>query len=190
MSLLWSSPRASSACRLILWQEYPCMPNSFFSTRVRISYTTVLKVLGYLEPAIHQLQIGGTVIEVVARLVGGGVHPQLEDAQRGGPRREPAREREPRCRRRQAQEANAALAWAAGAPSTGKPAVTPFLSHCRVRQLARPFLLMLVWWGGGGGWCGGSGGQASERKKTTEVEEDDWLPRVIETEGEEQSILL
>ncbi|PUZ75142.1 hypothetical protein GQ55_1G125600 [Panicum hallii var. hallii] len=63
MSLLWSSHRASSACRLILWQEYPCMPNSFFSTRVRISYTTVLKVLGSLEPAIHQLQIGGTVIE-------------------------------------------------------------------------------------------------------------------------------
>jgi hypothetical protein len=40
------------------------MPNSFFSTRVRISYTTMLKVLGYLELAIHQLQIGGTVIEV------------------------------------------------------------------------------------------------------------------------------
>ncbi|PVH66031.1 hypothetical protein PAHAL_1G129400 [Panicum hallii] len=63
MSLLWSSHCASSACRLILWQEYPCMPNSFFSTRVRISYTTMLKVLGYLELAIHQLQIGGTVIE-------------------------------------------------------------------------------------------------------------------------------
>jgi len=51
--------------RLILWQEYPCMPDSdVFYTRVRIGYATGLKVLGYLEPGVHQLQIGGTVIEV------------------------------------------------------------------------------------------------------------------------------
>ncbi|XP_039811864.1 dapper homolog 3-like [Panicum virgatum] len=31
---------------------------------------------------------------------------------------------------------NGEEAWEAGAPSTGKPAVTPFLSHCRIRQLA------------------------------------------------------
>jgi len=51
--------------RLILWPEFPCKPaDSVFSTRVRIGYATVLKVLGYLEPGLHQLQIGGTVIEV------------------------------------------------------------------------------------------------------------------------------
>jgi len=51
--------------RLILWPEFPCKPaDSVFSTRVRIGYATVLKVLGYLEPGFHQLQIGGTVIEV------------------------------------------------------------------------------------------------------------------------------
>jgi len=41
------------------------MPDSdVFYTRVRIGYATGLKVLGYLEPGVHQLQIGGTVIEV------------------------------------------------------------------------------------------------------------------------------
>ncbi|TVU34404.1 hypothetical protein EJB05_16236, partial [Eragrostis curvula] len=36
--------------------------HSYSPTWVRIGYATKLKVLGYLEPSIHQLVIGGTVI--------------------------------------------------------------------------------------------------------------------------------
>ncbi|CAL4955607.1 unnamed protein product [Urochloa decumbens] len=49
--------------RLILWQPYLRVADSSFRIRLRIGYTTDLKVLGYLEPAIHQLEIGGTIIE-------------------------------------------------------------------------------------------------------------------------------
>lgn len=52
--------------RLILWQACQCMiiGSVTFGTRVRIGHATELKVLGYLEPSIHQLQIGSTIIEV------------------------------------------------------------------------------------------------------------------------------
>jgi hypothetical protein len=52
--------------RLILWQACQCMiiGSVTFPTRVRIGHATELKVLGYLEPSIHQLQIGSTIIEV------------------------------------------------------------------------------------------------------------------------------
>jgi hypothetical protein len=50
--------------RLILWQALSCTPANYFPITVRIGYATKLKVLGYLEPGIHQLVISGTVIEV------------------------------------------------------------------------------------------------------------------------------
>lgn len=50
--------------RLILLQDYPRLPDPSFRTRVRIGYTPELSVLGYLEPGMHQLEIGGTLIEV------------------------------------------------------------------------------------------------------------------------------
>jgi hypothetical protein len=52
--------------RLILWQACQSMiiGSVTFPTRVRIGHATELKVLGYLEPSIHQLQIGSTIIEV------------------------------------------------------------------------------------------------------------------------------
>ena len=51
--------------RLILWQACQCIIGSLpFRTSVRIGHATELKVLGYLEPSIHQLQIGSTIIEV------------------------------------------------------------------------------------------------------------------------------
>ncbi|CAO2170513.1 unnamed protein product [Urochloa humidicola] len=55
--------------RLILWQAYPCETDSRFRIRVRIGYTTELKVLGYLEPAIHQLEIGDTIIESGTKMI-------------------------------------------------------------------------------------------------------------------------
>ncbi|KAL6615496.1 hypothetical protein ACP70R_037766 [Stipagrostis hirtigluma subsp. patula] len=54
--------------RLILWQKCPCLPDSLFPTKVRIGYATELKVLGYLEPSIHQLVIGGKVIESATKM--------------------------------------------------------------------------------------------------------------------------
>ncbi|PUZ55977.1 hypothetical protein GQ55_5G257500 [Panicum hallii var. hallii] len=64
--------------RLILWQEYPCRPDSVFITRIRIGYATVLKVLGYLEPGIHQLQIGGTVIESGTKMIPSAMVPSVK----------------------------------------------------------------------------------------------------------------
>ncbi|XP_047057215.1 putative F-box/FBD/LRR-repeat protein At5g22670 [Lolium rigidum] len=50
--------------RLILWNDCPgaCFDKSF-RTRVKIGNTPALKVLGYLEPSIHVLEIRNTVIE-------------------------------------------------------------------------------------------------------------------------------
>jgi hypothetical protein len=52
--------------RLILWNDCPgaCFDKSF-RTRVKIGNTPALKVLGYLEPSIHVLEIRNTVIEVL-----------------------------------------------------------------------------------------------------------------------------
>ncbi|RLN25603.1 F-box/LRR-repeat protein [Panicum miliaceum] len=63
---------------LILWQEDPCRPDSVFITRIRIGYATVLKVLGYLEPGIHQLQIGGTVIESGTKMIPSTMVPSVK----------------------------------------------------------------------------------------------------------------
>jgi hypothetical protein len=51
--------------RLILWNDCPgaCFDKNF-RIRVKIGNTPVLKVLGYLEPSIHVLEIRNTVIEV------------------------------------------------------------------------------------------------------------------------------
>jgi hypothetical protein len=55
---------APSLQRLILWQTCPSASDPTRRTKFRIGYTTELKVLGYLEPGIHRLEIGGTMIEV------------------------------------------------------------------------------------------------------------------------------
>ncbi|KAG2582553.1 hypothetical protein PVAP13_6KG198900, partial [Panicum virgatum] len=49
--------------RLILWEVrgYP-NPASGLSTRIKIGIAPKLRILGYLDPAQHQLEIGGTVI--------------------------------------------------------------------------------------------------------------------------------
>jgi len=49
--------------RLILWEVrgYP-NPTSGLRTRIKIGIAPKLRILGYLDPAQHQLEIGGTVI--------------------------------------------------------------------------------------------------------------------------------
>ena len=51
--------------RLILWNDCPgaCLDKGFRTT-VKIGHVPVLKVLGYLEPSFHVLEIRNTVIEV------------------------------------------------------------------------------------------------------------------------------
>uniref|UniRef100_A0A453F034 F-box/LRR-repeat protein 15/At3g58940/PEG3-like LRR domain-containing protein n=1 Tax=Aegilops tauschii subsp. strangulata TaxID=200361 RepID=A0A453F034_AEGTS len=49
--------------RLILWQTCPGAPSGVFPTNVKIGYAPELRVLGYLEPSIHALEIGNTVIQ-------------------------------------------------------------------------------------------------------------------------------
>ncbi|KAL6882029.1 hypothetical protein ACP4OV_011501 [Aristida adscensionis] len=65
--------------RLILWQKCPCVPGFVFpSTRVRIGYATELKVLGYLEPSIHHLIIGGTIIESGTKMTPSTMVPSVK----------------------------------------------------------------------------------------------------------------
>ncbi|CAO2176839.1 unnamed protein product [Urochloa humidicola] len=49
--------------RLILWRT---IGSGNFSMVVKIDRASALRVLGYLEPIVHQLQIGNTVIDVLA----------------------------------------------------------------------------------------------------------------------------
>ncbi|KAE8799103.1 F-box/FBD/LRR-repeat protein [Hordeum vulgare] len=54
--------------RLILWNDCPgAWLSKDFRTRVKIGYAPELKVLGYLEPSFHVLEIGNTVIEAGTR---------------------------------------------------------------------------------------------------------------------------
>ncbi|RCV26040.1 hypothetical protein SEVIR_5G220200v4 [Setaria viridis] len=64
--------------RLILWQAYPRVSDFPFRTKVRIGYTTELKVLGYLEPGIHQLEIGGTIIESGTKMTQSTMVPSVK----------------------------------------------------------------------------------------------------------------
>jgi hypothetical protein len=50
--------------RLILWQTIPGYPCDFFVTKLKIRNAPDLRVLGYLDPSIHVLEIGNTVIQV------------------------------------------------------------------------------------------------------------------------------
>ena len=52
--------------RLILWEVrgYP-NPTSGLRTRIKIGIAPKLRILGYLDPAQHLLEIGGTVIMVL-----------------------------------------------------------------------------------------------------------------------------
>ncbi|KAM3349794.1 hypothetical protein ACQJBY_022582 [Aegilops geniculata] len=54
--------------RLILWQTCPGAPSGVFPTNVKIGYAPELRVLGYLEPSIHALEIGNTVIQPGTRM--------------------------------------------------------------------------------------------------------------------------
>ncbi|KAM3330910.1 hypothetical protein ACQJBY_027174 [Aegilops geniculata] len=54
--------------RFILWNDCPgAWLGKDFRTRVKIGYAPELKVLGYLEPSFHVLEIGNTVIEFGTR---------------------------------------------------------------------------------------------------------------------------
>ncbi|CAO2203909.1 unnamed protein product [Urochloa humidicola] len=64
--------------RLILWQAYPRVADSGFRIRLRIGYTNELKVLGYLEPAIHQLEIGGNIIESGTKTIPSTMVPSVK----------------------------------------------------------------------------------------------------------------
>ncbi|CAO2179363.1 unnamed protein product [Urochloa humidicola] len=64
--------------RLILWQEYLTVDDPSFRIRVRIGYATELKVLGYLEPAFHQLEIGDTVIESGTKMIPSTMVPSVK----------------------------------------------------------------------------------------------------------------
>lgn len=48
--------------RLVLWKTDCSIPGS--PLKVQIAHAPKLRVLGYLEPAVHQLQIGDTIIQV------------------------------------------------------------------------------------------------------------------------------
>nr|CAB3477509.1 unnamed protein product [Digitaria exilis] len=65
--------------RLILLQDYPDLSNpSLRRTRVRIGYTPGLSVLGYLEPGMHQLEIGGVSIESGTKMVPSTMVPSVK----------------------------------------------------------------------------------------------------------------
>ncbi|KAF2951005.1 hypothetical protein DAI22_01g229900 [Oryza sativa Japonica Group] len=55
--------------RLILWKTFMGFPGEIFCrTRVKIGYATELRVLGYLEPRMHELEIGNTTIEAGTKM--------------------------------------------------------------------------------------------------------------------------
>uniref|UniRef100_A0A0E0FP39 FBD domain-containing protein n=1 Tax=Oryza nivara TaxID=4536 RepID=A0A0E0FP39_ORYNI len=66
--------------RLILWNGCPCTRRvrRDFRTRVKIGYTPELKVLGYLEPRIHVLEIANTVIEAGTKPSPGTMVPTVK----------------------------------------------------------------------------------------------------------------
>lgn len=65
--------------RLILWQSRQWMIGSVhFRSRIRIGSATELKVLGYLEPSIHQLEIGGTIIDSGTKMTPSNMVPSVK----------------------------------------------------------------------------------------------------------------
>ncbi|KAF2951004.1 hypothetical protein DAI22_01g229800 [Oryza sativa Japonica Group] len=66
--------------RLILWNgcPYTRRVRRDFRTRVKIGYTPELKVLGYLEPRIHVLEIANTVIEAGTKPSPGTMVPTVK----------------------------------------------------------------------------------------------------------------
>ncbi|KAF0898500.1 hypothetical protein E2562_008101 [Oryza meyeriana var. granulata] len=65
--------------RLILWKTFLGFPGELFCrTRVKIGYATELRVLGYLDPRVHELEIGNTTIEAGTRMSAGKTVPSVK----------------------------------------------------------------------------------------------------------------
>ncbi|KAK1665403.1 hypothetical protein QYE76_053562 [Lolium multiflorum] len=64
--------------RLILWQTIPGYPCEFFLTKLKIRNAPDLRVLGYLDPSIHVLEIGNTVIQAGTRMTPANMVPSVK----------------------------------------------------------------------------------------------------------------
>ncbi|XP_047057216.1 F-box/FBD/LRR-repeat protein At5g53840-like [Lolium rigidum] len=64
--------------RLILWQTIPGYPCDFFVTKLKIRNAPDLRVLGYLDPSIHVLEIGNTVIQAGTRMSPANMVPSVK----------------------------------------------------------------------------------------------------------------